>query len=249
MAIQTFAKSIIRRLLIQPDSTLPILRGPNRGLRMVGAPLSNAFSTAEPHLQRIISARLRQGMVVFDVGAHVGFFTLMLSRAVGQHGHVFAFEPIPTTYATLRRNLELNSVENVSALNIGLSNEEREVIFREPRGTPSMASYVWHSESTDVIEHRVFAMCVDYHKELTARSIDFIKIDVEGAEGDVLMGMRQLITRDRPVIFTECSDIGRSAAWELLTSLRYQCYFARYVKTLARCFADYRHDDFLWLPE
>ena len=173
----------------------------------------------------------------------------MLSRAVGQRGRVFAFEPIPTTYATLRRNLELNSIENVSALDVGLSNEEREVVFREPRDTPSMASYVWHAESTDVIEHRVFAMCVDQHEELTARRIDFVKIDVEGAEGDVLTGMRQLITRDRPTIFTECSDNGRSAAWELLTALRYRCYLARDLKNPVRCFPDYRHDDFLWVPE
>jgi len=66
MAMQRLAKTIIRRLLSRPDSSLRILRGPNRGLRMVGASLSHAFSTAEPHLQKIISARLRQGMVVFD---------------------------------------------------------------------------------------------------------------------------------------------------------------------------------------
>ncbi len=248
MDIQAFVKKIVRRLLIQPDSSLPILRGANRGLRMVGVSLSNVFSTAEPHLQRIISERVKNGMLVFDVGANVGFFTLMFARAVGQSGHVDAFEPIPTTYANLRKNLELNSAGNVSAHNIGLSNEDREVIFREPKGDSSMASYAWHSDSTDVIEHRVITMCVDHHVELTGRRIDFIKIDVEGAEGDVLIGMRQLIARDRPTIFVECSDIGRSAAWELLTSLRYRCYFAGHVEKLCRSFTDYRHDDFLWIP-
>jgi hypothetical protein len=75
----------------------------------------------------------------------------------------------------------------------------------------------------------------------------FVKIDVEGAEACVLTGMRRTMAKVRPVIFVECSDLGRHTAWEILSGLHYRCQSAITRKGIT-AFEEYRHSDYLWLP-
>ena len=73
----------------------------------------------------------------------------------------------------------------------------------------------------------------------------FVKVDVEGAEGLALLGMRRTIAAARPVLFVECSDAGREVAWQLLCELDYRCQSAITGKWI-NAFEKYRHSDFLW---
>jgi hypothetical protein len=75
----------------------------------------------------------------------------------------------------------------------------------------------------------------------------FVKIDVEGAESYVLRGMRGTIAASQPILFVECSEIGREVAWQLLCELGYRCQSA-ITRKWVNSFEDYRHADFLWLP-
>src|SRR5271165_6466052 len=93
---------------------------------------------------------VRPGMVVLDIGAHVGFFTLMFARAVGGNGAVFAFEPIPLTFAILKQNLALNGIDTVEAINVAASDHDGELEFRIPIEGASMASYRWHKDAFNV---------------------------------------------------------------------------------------------------
>ena len=112
-----------------------------------------------------------------------------------------------------------------------------------------MASYYWHKEAIDVDRIQLKAISLDQIDSLKGRKIGFVKIDVEGADGDVLQGMREILDSSRPLIFIECSDIGRQATWALLSERGYRCFFSRSPAQAVTSFDHYRHNDFLWLPQ
>jgi FkbM family methyltransferase len=246
--LEKFLRKIVRAGVLRKNGPTRIAFGPNKGLRMVGLSVSNVLSTTEPHLQGIIRNHALPGTWVLDIGANVGFFTLMLSRAVGAQGKVIAVEAIPATFAVLKLNLELNAIGNVDAMNMAASDRYAELEFRVPRYGPSMASYYWHREAPDVERVRVQAVPLDGLEALRGKKVSFVKIDVEGAEGDVLQGMRAILDESRPVVFIECSEIGRKATWATLSDRGYRCFIARAPASVVVSVDDYRHDDFLWLP-
>jgi hypothetical protein len=96
----------------------------------------------EPHITAAFRELLASGDVCVDVGAHIGYFSLLASRLVGPHGHVYALEPAPATYAALRSNLELNGVTNVTALRVAAGDREREGLLHEDRPGNTGASSI-----------------------------------------------------------------------------------------------------------
>jgi FkbM family methyltransferase len=245
--MQSWLKQALRRLLVNPHGASRILLGPNRGCRMRGVSAAHVLGRTERHLQAILAQRLRRGMVVMDVGANIGYFTLMMSRAIGPSGRVLAFEPIPATYADLAHNVAANDAANVETFNCALSDRAGTLEFRIPRGAAAMASYHWHQGETDVERIAVKATVAD--ELLAGRRVDFVKIDVEGAEGDVVRGLREIIAQHRPEIFIECSEIGRETVWSALRALRYRCFLAQAPSREIVRYEDYRHNDFFWRPD
>lgn len=102
--------------LIPRGLVLPVLQGPWRGARwMVGAATHGCWlGSYELAKQLALARRLAPGRVVFDLGAHAGFYTLLAARGVGPAGRVHAFEPLPENLAFLRRHVRLNRLGNVS---------------------------------------------------------------------------------------------------------------------------------------
>lgn len=91
-------------------------------------------------------------------------------------------------------------------------------------------------------------MIIDKHPEISAACPKFIKIDVEGAEGEVVSGMRELLRLHRPTVVVECSDLGRERVWKQMRELGYRCYSTAESAEEITDFADYRHADYLWAP-
>ena len=152
----------------------------------------------EAHVTRVFSRLLSPGDVCIDVGAHVGYYTLLASRLVGPRGHVYAFEPASAAYAELRRNLELNGVWNVTALNVAAGAADgRGVLYDGPphnAGRASMQEPVNMSDdlearSSEVEVMRVASVIAPEHHS----RVRLIKIDVEGFEFDVLRGLEALL--------------------------------------------------------
>jgi FkbM family methyltransferase len=227
-----------------------ILRGLASGYRIDVSPrdsLGYLLGTYEPHLQRTIRTMVRGGDTVYDIGANRGYVTLCLAKAVGPQGKVVAFEPMPETAQALHCNLRLNRIANVSVIACAASDSAGTATFRVADSL-STASMVWHRDHQHAREVRV--ACVQIDEEVASARLSlpsFVKIDVEGAEGFVVRGMRRTLESARPVIFLECSDKGREQTWEILKNLNYRCFSAVAMNRIAS-FDEYRHADFLWLP-
>lgn len=249
-ALRSSIRSSLIFLLGKESRPRRILGGLARGYRIQASPaeqLSYLLGTNEPHLQRAIREYVTTGDTVYDIGANIGYVSLSFSKRVGPRGRVFAFEPIPQNVESFKRNMALSRVGNVHLLEAAVAERAGTVVFRMAEN-PSTASMVWHRDNQAAVEFSVNTVSID---ELVRKgelaTPKFVKIDVEGAEGFVLLGMRHTVQTSRPVVFIECSEAGRSQTWPLLRELNYRCQSAITGRPV-REFEDYRHSDFLWLP-
>jgi FkbM family methyltransferase len=161
-------------------------------------------------------------MTVYDLGAHVGFYTLLFSRLVGPAGVVHAFEPVPRNISYLMRHLRLNRATNVRVQELAVTRQTGTVAFDSSSGVstgrvvPSAASKM----------SRVPAVSLDdFIYARGHESPDLIKMDVEGGESDVLAGMSRLLAERPPVLLVsvhggsrwrECMVALASAGYTLL---------------------------------
>lgn len=228
-----------------------VVRGLASGYRVNVSPsekLGYLLGTDEPHLQKAIRNHVVVGDTVYDIGANVGYVSLSLAKQVGPTGQVIAFEPIPSSADAFRQNIKINGITNVRLLNLAASDKSGETVIRMTENAAT-ASLVWHRNEPSATELHVRAAPIDELVEAGEFGLpSFVKIDVEGAEGSVLHGMRDTIAAGRPVLFVECSDAGREQTWQLLRELKYRCQSAITGKPV-KTFEQYRHSDFLWLPE
>jgi FkbM family methyltransferase len=160
---------------------------------------------------QLFSTLLERGSIILDVGANSGVYSIFYSRLVGDKGRIYAFEPDTSNYFLLQENLKLNNCNNVRAYNFALSNKESivEMISYNPADLNLKLqgdSFKYMKEVSDITEplHRTKAYKLDDLDEIKNISkIDFIKIDVEGAELLVLQGSINTIKKHKPVIIFE----------------------------------------------
>jgi FkbM family methyltransferase len=164
------------------------------------------MGTYEIDKQRALRARLEPGMVVCDIGANSGFYSLLMASAVGHRGLVYAFEPQPGNLVFLRKHLEINRATNVIVSGEAIADFVGEARFSAHRG-----SYAGRLE--DEGQLRVPVVTLDHlHANGRLQPADVLKIDVEGAELGVLKGARAFLNRYRPVVFlaTHGREVHRS---------------------------------------
>lgn len=165
----------------------------------------------EPHMRLVVERLIRPGSTAVDVGANVGAHTLTFARLVGQSGTVLAFEPNPTTRATLARNVQANGLSNVAIYDVALGARSEVLPLRVPRcDTPEyanmgLASLVALDTPHDSLDVQVLALDDIVFQEEPG-PIDLIKIDVQGGEFRVLEGMSRLLRAHRPALILEFED-------------------------------------------
>jgi FkbM family methyltransferase len=227
-----------------------IVRGLASGYRICVSPVDHLgylLGTTEPHLQRIIRQYVAVGDTVYDIGANIGYVSLSLAKSVGPTGQVIAFEPIPKNVEYLREGIEINHLTNVQLLEFAASDQFGEAVIRITENL-STASLVWHRNNPSATQLNIRTVQIDQLVESGSLGYPrFVKIDVEGAEGSVLKGMRRTIAAAKTVLFIECSEAGRETTWPLLRGLEYECQPAITRKQIDS-FDEYRNSDFLWLP-
>jgi FkbM family methyltransferase len=161
----------------------------------------------EPNVRREILRILKPGDLFLDIGANVGFFSLLAAKAVGHTGKVYAFEPAPKARDALRRNLALNHIQNVTTVALALSDSPgRRALFLDARNNSGASSFNRSPHSGEAME--VELDTYDRFASQNTLSIPaLIKLDVEGAEVQVLRGMQALLSRtDRPPVVLEVSE-------------------------------------------
>jgi FkbM family methyltransferase len=159
----------------------------------------------EPETVALFHRFIQPGMVVLDIGAHIGQYTLVASRLVGQSGGVHSFEPDPDTFAWLRGNCRRNKLANVTLNRLALSDvsEMRTFYFATTSdiGSNSLA------EPKNFSGRKSEVPCVrldDYLQRRGITRVHLVKMDVEGAELGVLRGGESLFSSpDRPILILE----------------------------------------------
>jgi FkbM family methyltransferase len=163
--------------------------------------------------KRVYLSFVRRGDIVLDVGANVGAHAVFLSHMVRADGRVLAFEPLAPNVDALRETIRRRSrISNISIFQMAVGNPvsaRQEVVIRAPGDDLTQASLKvqgagsWEGR-TSVREYNASLTRLDAEAEVqTLPSIDFIKIDVEGGELDVLKGATQTIQRHHPLIYCE----------------------------------------------
>ena len=183
-------------LRLAPSANRPFLI---HGHRMVLAsgdrypPIAMAMGRYEEKTTQLVQRLIKPGMVVIDVGAHVGYYTLLAAQRVGPTGKVYTFEPEPDNHALLLKNIELNGYRNVVATReavshrvgsstlylTGLDNGRHSMYHN---GLPERGSVVVETTTLD-----------SFLESQGWPRVDLVKIDVEGAEMSVLTGMDRLL--------------------------------------------------------
>ncbi len=185
------------------------------------------FGVWEPHMTRWLQRRLKPGDVFVDVGANIGYYSLLASRLVGRAGTVVAIEASPTFHQLLRRHARRNDSTNIRALNAAVSDRDELLTFilasSRNMGANSVVPYDGPAESTFEIAAQPLPDLLTDDEIANAR---VIKIDVEGAEGSVVRGLLPLLDKLRPdaeltveVTPQRMSDLGDSVE-DLLTAFK-----------------------------
>ena len=194
-----------------------------------------ALGTYEMPVQKVLSQYLQPGDIFYDLGANVGFFTILGAKIVGSAGKVYAFEPEEVNAATLRRNAEINHFAHITVIEKAVSKTTgiEKFWLRRYCGSHALESASINSapkkcitvntiasgnllqqKAVELPEFLKIKECItvntvsidDLLQQKAIEPPTFVKIDVEGAEIDALYGMSQTIAKWKPVIIYEVDD-------------------------------------------
>lgn len=205
-----------------------VAHGQAAGLRIdpAGANAGYALGTTEPVVQDVFAQYVPAGGVVWDIGANIGFFSLIAARLVGT-GSVVAFEPLPRNLQALGRNVALNDIHNVTAVAVALSDAPGRATLQV------LSSQTWAKLDTSpdtAFQEQLGAVA---HVEVEVSTIDLqlrtqpppdlLKIDIEGAETAALRGAREVLSEHRPIVICELHGTNEGVS-DLLESHGYSLY-------------------------
>jgi len=191
-----------------------------------------------------VSSFLQSGMTVFDLGANIGQYTLLAAKSVGPTGRVHSFEPSHRMFDELCFNVDLNGMSQICVLN--------NVAISDRRGNAMLSKHAPGEEVFGSLapQHRFVGRSVvgyeeveittldEYVRENGISHVDFIKIDIEGAELLALRGAKQLLSgHDGPTILVELADVTTQGfgyrafdIWDFLSDFGYRMYWPRAVE-------------------
>lgn len=180
---------------------------------------------------RVFHELIRRGMNVVDLGANIGYFTLIAAKLVGPEGKVFAFEPEPGNFSLLQRNVNMNGYRNVTLVQKAVSDKNgvEELHLCSDSWGHSLSSFKRDAGSISV---PVTSLDQFFSEDV---AIDFIKMDIEGAEGKAMQGMERILGKGgvKAMVvefhFSELESQGSSfeEAWHQFKTLGFEFYEMR----------------------
>lgn len=186
---------------------------------------SRWLGTYEPELQAALHEFLRPGSTVYDVGANIGYITLMMAHNVGADGHVYAIEALPANVERIQKNVALNNLNNVSVVPAAVIDQNGPVTFyvHESVGMGKAAGSIGRREEQYKSEITVAGISLDFFVYEQRHPLpDAVKIDIEGGEVLALPGMIRLLREAHPTLFLELhGPESEKVAWDTLTGCGY----------------------------
>jgi len=198
-------RALVNRVVGEERRVVRVRSGAARGARLaLNLSREKAYwlGSYEPSVQRFLERNVTPGDVVYDVGAHIGFFSVCAARLGAV---VYAFEPVPENAARLRENVSLNDLE-IHVVEAAVWGEDGSVEL-----VPGDSDF----ESRAAPGTGVPSVSLDSFAEREPEPA-LIKVDVEGAETEVLRGARRILAQARPVLVCELHGEGRRAEVEAL---------------------------------
>ncbi len=187
---------------------------------------------------KIIKKQLNENDIVIDVGANIGYYTLLSAKSVGNAGRVFAFEPEPENFKLLQKNIKVNNYKNTITENYAVSNTNGKIsLFLAKNGIVGHRIYDSDDCSDSILVNKI--TLDDYFTKLNLLDkINFVKIDVEGFEFGVLKGMVKIIEKSKNLkLFVEFNRISLEEAGfnpkemlDFLYERNFKIYFLNYKK-------------------
>lgn len=161
-------------------------------------------NTWEPFTSKIIKEYIKKGDTVLDIGANIGYFTLIFSKLVGPSGNIYAFEPEPTNFSLLKNNLIINNITNVTLEQKAVSDQTKKTklfLNKYNMGAHSLQDFSMQKSFVEVESIKL-----DDYTKIENSKVDFIKLDIEGAECNAIQGMNALLNKNENLtILTEFS--------------------------------------------
>jgi FkbM family methyltransferase len=155
---------------------------------------------------KIVKEKIKKGDVVLDIGANIGYYTLIFAKLVGEKGKVFAFEPDPTNFSILKKNIEINGYKNVVLAQKAISDKNGKIklyICEDNRGDHRIYDSHNNRQSIEIEAIRLD----DYFKDYNG-NINFIKMDIQGAEGGATQGMSNILQKNNLKVISEFWPMG-----------------------------------------
>lgn len=183
------------------------------------------FRGHEPETTQIFYRIAKKAQIIFDIGAHIGFYAL-LAGAINRKSKIFAFEPVPLLFELLKTNITLNSFANVIPIQKSVIDVDGQIPFYINLESDCSASAL---KGFREITQEIKVPCITLDKYVEQNNIgkvDLVKIDVEGEDHRVLKGMQRILTKDEPDIICEVL-YGRTeeALQEILSGFSYKYYW------------------------
>ena len=240
-ALARFLRGSINAAVDDGLSVVEVAAGDLKGYRVLlnlKAEKSRWLGTYEPELQAALRHFLRPGMTVYDVGANIGYITLMMAHNVGVGGRVFAFEALPANVERIEKNIALNKLSNVTVVSAAVTDQNAPVTF-----------YVHDSVGMGKAAGSAGRPAEHYKAQITVPGLSLdefvygqmqpapqaVKMDIEGGEVLALPGMRRILREAHPILFLELhGPESEKVAWEILGQAGYTLHAMHIVPTSLR---------------
>lgn len=184
------------------NTVLPILSGPLRGMKWIIGDWGYRFWLGRFEMEKTSSLvkSLKTGSVVYDLGAHVGYYTLLASKLVGETGKVYAFEPMERVVKVLKKHIVLNKIVNVKVFKVVVTNKTGYVSFADKAEYYGVGRVKKGGRNIRAIKLDDFVCKKNIYPPT------HIKIDVEGEEYKVLLGAVEVLKKYHPMIWLGTHD-------------------------------------------
>jgi len=198
--LKKFKKPIYKLIKYKNISFFILIKKKNFGID-TSIYMNNIY---EEDIMDLFYKYIKKEDVVFDIGANIGYHSLFISKIVGDKGKVYSFEPIKNLTEQLEKSINKNNITNININNIavGNSNYETDIYLNEENiGGSSLVNKSFKNKEKIIVKK----LDGIYFNKI--KKLNFVKIDVEGFEYEVLLGMEKLINKFKPKIILEYSPI------------------------------------------